>query len=67
MSEEEEKASPLLLIIAFAVILVGSGIIAWNIVGPHSFWSVILFLVVWAVVGFGLQVLIALVVKIWYR
>lgn len=64
---EEEKASPFLLIIAFAVIIIGSGIIAWNWVGPHSFWTVIWFLVVWALVGFGLQVLIALVVKIWYR
>ena len=30
---------------------IGSGFLAWEFVEPDSFWTVLLFLLVWAIVG----------------
>ena len=50
-SDNEGRAIGALLLIVTIAIAIGSGILAWNWIDPHSFWGGIKFLIVWGVLS----------------
>lgn len=61
MDEGAAGCLGILIVIVDILVVIGSGILAWNWVDPDSFWTGVLFVIVWGIlssVGYGLVKLI---------
>lgn len=61
-SSDNSGCLGIIVVIIYIATWIGTGTMAWNWVGPDSFWGAIKFLIVWGIFGYIAQLIGGLII-----
>lgn len=61
-SSDNSGCLGIIVVIIYIAAWIGTGTMAWNWVGPDSFWGAIKFLIVWGIFGYIAQLIGGLII-----